>query len=582
MRTIDRRPWPRLRRRRRTDKPQALTVELRDVTYVDDDGHRVLDGADLLVPPGSMVCLMGSTERDQATVAGLLLGLHRPGRGAVEVGGHSLLARSLADRRTRVAGVLQDPWMIDGTIADNISFDLPGVTRADVEAAARTIGIDRLIAAVPGGYGGSVADLTLGQRRAVALARAVAREPGVLVLEEPTTDLEPDEEREMIRAITAAARDRTTIVLTHRLSLARRADTVMVVDDGRVVPYRGNGPDGGHAKLWDTRVPPVRNQHGGRHLRLVGDHRPAAQPTGGSWSITIGDEFIPGYLASGLLSRSSDTETWVAWSIRGEQPVRIKVPRIRTDAPPLDDPVTYRAWEQLTREHRVLKGIDHPGVTRVLDVDLEAEMPYLVLEYLDSTSLARVLQRQPDGLTPLDALQVGFELAGTLEHLHQRGQVHLNLRTGHVRTRDEVVVITDFTQCRPIGSELPRPVEPARGGRVDGRLFAPEFRPGRRADPTMDIYALGSLIHRATAGSVTAGLTAGRGGPPAYSTLARQVPAGMADVVDHMLAPNPGDRPNAGEVISHFRHILPSTLVKPRVSLVQTRSTLLHLVSPTN
>jgi serine/threonine protein kinase len=331
-------------------------------------------------------------------------------------------------------------------------------------------------------------------------------------------------------------------------------------------------------------VPPLVTAESGPRLRLVGrEERRPAQPARGSWDIAIGSEFVPGHLASGLLSRNANTETWVAWSIRREQPVRIKVPRISTAsmAANPDDPVSYPSWEQLAREHRVLRALDHPGVVAPLDADLEAEMPYLILEYLDSTSLARVLQRAPDGLAPLDAVHIGFELASTLQHLHQRGYVHLNLRAGHVRTRGELVVITDFTQCRPIGATLPELHRPAGSQRIDRRLFAPEYRPGQPAEPTMDIYALGSLIRRATIGSVVASGLAGGGATAVSMTEVRDdLPAAMAPVIDQMLAPDPADRPDAGEILSQFRRILPATMVRPRTAAVRTRSTRLRLVSP--
>lgn len=388
----------------------------------------------------------------------------------------------------------------------------------------------------------------------------------------------------MIRAINAASQGRTTVILTHRLSLARRADTVLVVDGGELVPYRGGGRSG-HARLWDTKVPPVVVPEPGPRLRLVGaEERRPVRPARGSWNIDIGSEFVPGHLASGLLSRNANTETWVAWSIQREQPVRIKVPRLSAAAlaENPDDPVTYHAWEQLAREHRILAGVAHPGVTRALDVDLDAEMPYLTLEYLDSTSLARVLQRASDGLAPLDAIHIGFELAGTLQHLHQRGYVHLNLRAGHVRTRGEVVVITDFTQCRPIGASLPEASRPVRARRIDRRLFAPEFKPGRAADPAMDIYALGSLIRRAALGSIAASTNPVGSSEVSSLHLDGDAPAAMAAIVDRMLAEDPADRPDAGEVLSHFRRLLPTSLVRPKATAVRSRSNRLRLVSPSN
>lgn len=558
-------------------------MELRGVSFTDDDGNRILDDASRLLPGGSTTCLVGSTDRHQSGLTALLLGLSHPQAGTVEIDGQNLRHQTLLDRRTLVAGVLQDPWLIEGSIADNVAFQRPHIDSDAVEAACRQIGSDRFIDRFPDRYHQPITKLSQGQRRSLALARAVAGNPGVLVLEDPTAELDPDEEREMIRAIDAASQGRTTIILTRRLSLARRADTVLVVDDGQLVPYRSGGPDG-HAELWDTRVPPLATADTAPRLRLVGhDERRPAQPARGSWDITIGSEFVPGHLASGLLSRNTNTETWVAWSIQRERPVRIKVPRLSdaSMASNPDDPVSYPAWEQLAREHRVLRALDHPGVAEPLDADLEAEMPYLTLEYLDSTSLARVLQREPSGLAPLDAIHIGFELASTLQHLHQRGHVHLNLRAGHVRTRGELVVITDFTQCRPIGAKLPELHRPARSQRIDRRLFAPEYRPGQAADPMMDIYSLGSLIQRATVGSVVASGVGG-GGVAAIpmSELRDDLPGAMAPVVEQMLAPDPADRPDAGEILSQFRRMLPAAMIRPRAAAVRTRSTRLRLVSP--
>ncbi len=555
------------------------------MTCTDPEGSRVLTDVGLVLPAGSTTCVVGSSERDQAAVAALLLGLNRPDAGSIEIDGRDLASLSLLDTRNLVAGVLEDPWLSEGTLAEALAFDGRGLDLRSIQAVCRQTGCDRFIERLPRRYEEPVATLDLGQRRRLALARALIRNPAVLVLEEPTTDLEPDEEREVIRAVEAASQDRTTIVFTHRLSLARRADTVLVIDNGRIVPYRAGGADGGHAALWDTRVPPVINANARPHLRLVGSdrHRPA-QPVRGSWDITIGSELVPGHLASGLLSRSAHTETWVAWSIQREQPVRIKVPRISptAEAEHPEDPVSYRSWEQLAREQRVLDGLDHPGVTRPFEADLEAEMPYLALEYLDSTSLARVLQREAEGLAPVDVLHIGFELAGTLHHLHQRGYVHLNLRAGHVRTRGDIVVITDFTQCRPIGTDLPAPSRSKRSRRIERPLFAPEFRTGRPADPKMDIYALGTLIHRATAGTVVASTTAGRDQQLAYAELCDGIPDPMAQIVDRMLSLDPGDRPDAGEVLSQFRPILPRTLARPRVSATPARSNRLRLVAPSD
>jgi ABC-type multidrug transport system ATPase subunit len=558
---------------------------MRNVTFTDDDGVELLRNADLSIPAGAKTCIVGSNGKDQSALLALILGLYRPERGTITVDGDDVAELDVDVARRSAALVLQDPWLADGTVADNIAFGQRRVSRADIEAVGQLLGLDQFVSLLPRRYNTVICSedeqppvtLTVGQRRRIALARALIRNPGVLLIEEPTTDLGPDEERLMIRAIDAASHGRTTVIATHRLSLARRADTVLVIENGRVVPYRGNTPNTEHARLWDLRVPPVvtneaRNKP---RLRLVGpEDRRAPKPTSTPWGITIGSEIAPGYLASGLLSRNANTETWVAWSVEREEPVRVKIPR--------NDPVTYAAFNQLFREYRTLKAMSHPALAATYGADLDAEMPYAVFEYLDSTSLARISQRRSEGMDALDILYTGFELAGAISYLHQRGYVHLNLRARNVRTREDTIVITDFTHCLPVGGTLPEPTNPIRARRLEHRYFAPEALPGRAADPKMDVYALGALMHRATAGSVVTRVTSAGVGLVPYRSLTDSAPGAMADVIDAMLARDPADRPEADQVLSEFRRILPRSLVRPPVSTVSARSPRLRLVAANN
>lgn len=593
---LGRRGRARLGRAKRSLESRSHSVEVRNLTFTDDTGDRLLEGAYLVAPSGSTVCVVGSTGKDQSVLLALMLGLYRPERGAVTLDGEDVASFSAARIPQSVGLVLSTPWLVEGTIADNIAFGHPGLTRAEIIQAATTIGIDQFVNLLPKRYdtvidadgvvvgtdrtSGKrrvVAELTPGQRRRLALTRAVARNPGVLLLEEPTTGLSMDEERFMVRAIEAATKNRTTVIATHRLSLARRADTVLVIENGRIIPYRGNGPNSDHSKLWDLQVPPIvtPSTDGGDHLRLVGpDDRKLPKPRSGPWGISIGTELAPGYLASGLLGRNAHTETWVAWSVGREEPVRIKIPRA--------DPVTYPAFDQLFREYKALRTFHHPGLATVYGADLDAEMPYAVFEYLDSNSLSRATQRMAEGMDPLDILYTGFELAGAINYMHLRGFVHLNLRARHVRTREDTIVITDFTHCQPVGAPLRAQTGPIRARRLEHRYFAPELAPGAAADPKMDVYALGALMHRATAGSVVTRVTTAGVGLVPFATLTESAPAAMSAMVDRMLAHDPHDRPTAEEVLSEFRRILPSSLVRPRVTSVAARSPRLRLVGANN
>lgn len=591
MNKIEQKPWTFFGRRRRSAEPHGCSLEIENLSFTDDDGCLVLDGAELALSPGSKTCVVGSTGRDQAALLGLTLGLHRPDRGRITIDDRDVAAMPLETVRGLVAIVPADPWLVAGTVADNISFGHRGVSRSDIETVGHQIGIDEFVDRLPKGYQTPVsntvsqsatsrAGLTDGQRRRIVLARALIRNPGVLLLEEPTTDLDIDEERLMIRAIDAASHGRTTMMVTHRLSLARRSDAVVVITGGRIEPYRSDDESADHHKLWDLRVPPLvapapapgTDRSGLPPARA--DGRNAPTPASGPWGITIGTEMAPGHLASGLLGRNVNTETWVAWSVEREEPVRIKVPR--------EDPVTYAAHDQLSREHKTLKALDHPALAAAHHADLDAEMPYAIFEYLDSTSLDALAKRHSEGMDPLDILCVGFELAGAISHLHQQGYVHLDLRPRTVRTRQGSIVITDLTHCRRIGAPIPAHLGPAKARRPAHRYRAPESLPGRAADPKMDVYALGALMHRTTAGPLVARIARDGAEPAPYETVTDNPPGAMAEIVDGMLARDPADRPEAHEVLSEFRRILPRSMLRPPVSTVAARSPRLHLVGVNN
>ncbi|MEM7273857.1 MAG: protein kinase [Actinomycetota bacterium] len=556
------------------------------MTFTDEDGDRLIDGANLVLAPGSTTAVVGSTGRDQAALLALLLGLNRPERGRILIDGRDVTRLPLQVSRSTMALVLRNPWIREGSIADNIGFGHPGVTRDDIRAVGSLVGLDDLIDGLAAGYdttiitpnGRTVLRLQNGQKRQIALARALVRDPAVLLFEEPTSGLGTDDERRMLQAIAAAARDRTTLIATHRMSLARRADAVVVIEDGKILPYQSDAATSDHNALWDLQVPPVRNPRpaaGRSHLRLVKrDQPPTPRPSTSAWGITIGSELAPGYLASGLLGRGTLTETWVAWSIEREEPVRIKVPK--------QDPVTYPAFDQLFREYRTLKRCNHPGLVATYGADLDAEMPHAIFEYLDSNSLAKVAQRRGEGMDALDILYAGFELAGAINYLHQRGLVHLGLRASAVRTREDTIVITDLTTALPIGTSLPGQTTAARIRRNESRSLAPEFLPGRAADPKMDVYALGALMHRATAGSVVTATEQGGSALAPYRSIAANAPGAMPDIIDAMLSPDPAERPDAEQVLSEFRRIIPSSLVRPRVSTAAARSPRLRLVGVNN
>ncbi|GAB3175200.1 ABC-type multidrug transport system fused ATPase/permease subunit [Micromonospora palomenae] len=219
--------------------PGRGAVAFRSVSFGYRPGTPILVGLDLRVPAGQTVALIGPTGAGKSTVAKLLARFHDPDSGSVELDGIDL--RDLADPELRRAVVLvtQENHLFNGTVAENIRFGRPGADDAAVQAAARAIGAHDFIAALPDGYATEVhrrgGRLSAGQRQLVAFARAFLADPRVLILDEATSSLDVPTERLVQRALATVLRDRTALVIAHRLSTVETADRVLVLDGGRVV-----------------------------------------------------------------------------------------------------------------------------------------------------------------------------------------------------------------------------------------------------------------------------------------------------------------------------------------------------------
>jgi ATP-binding cassette subfamily B protein len=198
----------------------------------------VLHGVDLSVARGELVCLVGRTGVGKSTLLSLLLRLYDPDAGAIRLDGTDVRGFTTMSLRERIALVPQDPWIVDGTIADNIAFGRPGASHDEVLAAAREALVDEFAADLPDGYATVVGEggvmLSGGQRRRLALARALLRGSSVLLLDEPTSGLDAASEQAVMNAIERAARGRMALVVSHRLRVATLADRVLVLTDGRI------------------------------------------------------------------------------------------------------------------------------------------------------------------------------------------------------------------------------------------------------------------------------------------------------------------------------------------------------------
>ena len=188
---------------------------------------------------GEVVAVVGASGSGKSTIVDLLSRQLDPVAGRILLGGRDLRALRLADVRAAVVPVEQEPFLFNTTIAENIRYGRPAASDAEVAAAARAVGLDAFLATLPDGVETQVGEqgreLSAGQRQRVAVARAFLADPRVLVLDEPTSSLDPASERALMEGYQAVMRGRTTILVSHRLALARRADRVVVLERGRIV-----------------------------------------------------------------------------------------------------------------------------------------------------------------------------------------------------------------------------------------------------------------------------------------------------------------------------------------------------------
>ncbi len=221
-------------------KPVRGAVVLTDVCFrYGDDQPEVLHNLSLSVAPGEVIALVGRSGAGKTTLASLVPRFWDVSSGSITIDGVDLRALALADLRGAIGIVPQEPTLFSGTVGENIAYAQSNASRTDIEAAARAAHAWEFITRLPEGLGTRVGErgvkLSGGQRQRVAIARMFLKNPAVVILDEATSSLDSESEQLVEAALTELLHHRTTIIIAHRLSTVRRADRVIVMDQGRIV-----------------------------------------------------------------------------------------------------------------------------------------------------------------------------------------------------------------------------------------------------------------------------------------------------------------------------------------------------------
>jgi ABC-type multidrug transport system fused ATPase/permease subunit len=227
------------------------TIEFDDVSFSYDGTHEVLHNVTFRSQPDTVTALVGSSGSGKSTTIGLVSAFYAPTRGVVRVDSIDLSTVRLDSYRTRLGVVLQESFLFDGTIRENVAFSRPGASEEELMRACRIARVDEFAESFADKYDTIVGErgvkLSGGQRQRISIARAILAEPRILILDEATSSLDSESEHMIQQGLSYLMQGRTTFVIAHRLSTIRRADQILVMEQGRIVER------GTHAQLYAAR-----------------------------------------------------------------------------------------------------------------------------------------------------------------------------------------------------------------------------------------------------------------------------------------------------------------------------------------
>ncbi|MBS41643.1 MAG: multidrug ABC transporter ATP-binding protein [Nocardioides sp.] len=236
-------------------------VAFEHVAFSYDPARPLIRDLSLVAHPGQTVAIVGPTGAGKTTLVNLVMRFYDVDAGRITLDGVDIASVPRAALRSRTGMVLQDTWLFEGTIRDNIAYGRPGATDEEVLAAARATFVDRFVRSLPDGYDTVVdeqgSNLSAGERQLVTIARAFLTDPALLILDEATSSVDTRTELLLQRAMAALRTDRTSFVIAHRLSTIRDADLILVMEDGAIVEQGTHasllGTGGAYARLYQSQ-----------------------------------------------------------------------------------------------------------------------------------------------------------------------------------------------------------------------------------------------------------------------------------------------------------------------------------------